>query len=201
MVALYAALLLFSTSTLAQDHGPKISQCNADPASPLSYVALPGHPFSTVSTKDGCWLFVSITSSNPKSLSGVVLLKRSAGQITLKKTFAVSGEPSGLVHTHDGKMLIMADDNLVVFMDVDAMTPDGGRLYTTSQTAPQSLGWPIECKPEGVDPATARYPQGAISQSPDGRTLFVANYNSNELEVIDLNRLSPEQPKPVAIQR
>jgi len=43
-------------------------------------------------------------------------------------------------------------------------SPDGRWLYTTSQIAPESFGWPVECKPEGQDPATAkpRYPQGAI---------------------------------------
>ncbi|HEX6185371.1 MAG TPA: hypothetical protein VFZ44_15910, partial [Pyrinomonadaceae bacterium] len=43
-------------------------------------------------------------------------------------------------------------------------SPDGRWLYTTSQRAPERLKWPIECKPEGADPATAqpRYPQGAI---------------------------------------
>ena len=43
-------------------------------------------------------------------------------------------------------------------------SPDGRWLYTTSQIAPESFGWPVECKPEGADPATAkpRYPQGAI---------------------------------------
>jgi DNA-binding beta-propeller fold protein YncE len=33
-----------------------------------------------------------------------------------------------------------------------------------------------------------------INQSPDGRTLFVSNYLSNELELIDLTRLAPERP-------
>jgi DNA-binding beta-propeller fold protein YncE len=407
--ALYAALLLLSSSVPAQERGAKTSQCNASPAAPVSYVSLPGHPFSTVSTRDGCWLFVSITTSNPKSPNGVALLKRSAGQITLKQSFAVEGEPTGMVLTHDGKLLIVADDNYVVFMDVDVMiagtgdpilgyisdgdfpgsvyvnvtaddkflfvsdeaveaitvidlqkaraggfkesaivgkiptgiapialtfSTDGRWLYTTSQIAPKNLGWPVECKPEGADPATAtpRNPQGAIivvdvararsdpansvvarvpagcspvrlaitpagdrvfvtarnsnallgfdtaklkddtvhaligavplgtapvgvavvnegkqvvatnsnrfsgnrtarqtltvidaakvsagqsalmgtipagafprefGQSPDGRTLFVANYNSNELEVIDLARLPLEQAKPSAAQ-
>jgi DNA-binding beta-propeller fold protein YncE len=37
-------------------------------------------------------------------------------------------------------------------------------LYTTSQSAPAALKWPVECKPEGQDPATAKpnHAQGAI---------------------------------------
>ena len=43
-------------------------------------------------------------------------------------------------------------------------SPDEKWLYTTSEIAPKSFGWPIECKPEGQDPATAKpqYSSGAI---------------------------------------
>ena len=40
-----------------------------------------------------------------------------------------------------------------------------------------------------------------FGQSPDGQTLFIANYNSNELEVIDLKRLPLDRStKPPARQ-
>jgi len=44
------------------------------------------------------------------------------------------------------------------------LSPDERWLYTTSQRAPKSFNWPIACKPEGQDPATAKpeYPEGAI---------------------------------------
>ena len=215
------------------------SPCNAAPASPLAYVPVPGHPFSTVLSKDGCWLFTSLTTSDPRSANGVALFERSGGELRLKKVFPVEGQPTGMVMTHDGKLLIVADDDYVVFMDVARMTAgrgdpilgfisdgdfpgsvyvnvtaddaflfvsgDGassisvinlrdarangfkpsaivGRipvgvapialtfsndqrwLYTTSQIAPKTLDWPIECKPEGADPATSapKNPQGVI---------------------------------------
>src|SRR5438067_4220203 len=233
-----AALLTLFLAATASAQG-RASQCDAALGAPVSYVQLPGHPFSTVSSPDGCWLFVSLTSSNPKSSNGVAVLSRGRGQITLKKVFPVEAEPTGMTITHDGKLLIVADGDYVVFMDTGQMTegrgdpilgyikdgdfpgsvyvnttaddkflfvsdegaetitvidlqkaraegfkesaivgkipvgdapialtfsPDGRWLYTTSQRAPQSLGWPIECKPEGADPATAkpRFPQGAI---------------------------------------
>jgi YVTN family beta-propeller protein len=233
-------VMLFCSSASAQASGTKsTSRCNAAAAEPISYVSLPGHPFSTVAIRDGCWLFVSLTSSNPKSANGVAMLSRAAGRITLKKVFPVESSPTGMVITHDGKLLIVADDEYVVFMDVLRMTsgqgdpilgyisdgrfsgsvyvnvtaddkflfvsdentekitvinlekaraegfketarvgtipvgmapialtfsPDGKWLYTTSQIAPKSLNWPIACKPEGADPATAKeeYAQGAI---------------------------------------
>src|SRR5919109_910382 len=97
------------------------SQCNAAMSAPVSYVQLPGRPFSTVSSPDGCWLFVSLTSSNPKSSNGVAVLSRNRGQITLKKVFQVEAEPTGMTVTHDGKLLVVADGDYVVFMDTAQM--------------------------------------------------------------------------------
>ncbi|MBV9928991.1 MAG: beta-propeller fold lactonase family protein [Acidobacteria bacterium] len=215
-------------------------QCNAPMKEAVSFVPLPGHPFSTVSSPDGCWLFVSVTSSSPRSFNGVALLRRRNGEVKLEKVFPVEAEPTGMTLTHDGKLLVVADGDYVVFMDAARMTsgangdpllgyirdgdspgsvyvnttpddkllfvsdenaeavtvvnlqkaraegfkesaivgriptggapialtfsPDGRWLYTTSQIAPENLKWPIECKPEGQDPAKAqpRFPQGAI---------------------------------------
>src|SRR2546423_8813239 len=109
-----AALLVLCLAAAARAQGGA-SQCNAAMGAAVSYVALPGHPFSTVSSPDGCWLFVSLTSSNPKSANGVALLSRNKGQITLKQVFAVEAEPTGMTLTHDGKLLIVADGDYVVF--------------------------------------------------------------------------------------
>ena len=121
------AMLLVTSSGFAQNKGGKpMSSCNEPAADPISYVSLPGHPFSTVASKDGCWLFVSVTSTNPKSANGVAMLSRAHGKITLKKVFSVEAGPTGMVMTHDGKLLIVADDDYVVFMDVASMTSGCG---------------------------------------------------------------------------
>lgn len=294
-------VMLFSLSASAQGSRPGLpSRCNAAAAQPVSFIALPGHPFSTVASNDGCWLFVSITSSNPRSANGVAMLSRAEGRVTLQRVFPVEAEPTGMVMTHDGKLLIVADGEYVVFMDVLRMTsgqgdpilgyfsdgnfagsvyanvtaddkllfvsdentetitvinlekaraegykesakigkipvgiapialtfsPDGKWLYTTSQIAPKSLKWPVACKPEGADPATAKeqYPQGAIivvdvgraqtdpansvvasvpagcspvrlAISPGGDRVFVTARNSNALLAFDTNaiRTNPE---------
>src|SRR5690242_9687539 len=105
----FAALLTLFAASVAHAQGPS-SQCNAATGEPVSYVQLPGHPFSTASSPDGCWLFVTLTSSNPKSFNGVAVLSRRSGQITLKKVFPVEASPTGMVITHDGKTLVVADD-------------------------------------------------------------------------------------------
>ena len=289
-------VLLLTATTFAQNGDTKrASQCNAPSTDPISYVPLPGHPFSTIASKDGCWLFVSVTSSNPKSANGVAMLSRANGRIILKKVFSIEAGPTGMVMTHDGKLLIVADDDYVVFLDVMNMTtgrgdpilgyisdgdfsgsvyvnvtgddkflfvsdentetitvinlekarsegfkdnakvgkiptgaapialtfsPDERWLYTTSQSAPKSFNWPIACKPEGQDPATAKpqYPEGAIivvdvnraktdpagsvvskvpagcspvrmAISPGGDRVFVTARNSNALLAFDTTAL------------
>ncbi|HEX8069237.1 MAG TPA: hypothetical protein VF546_04745 [Pyrinomonadaceae bacterium] len=95
-------------------------------------------------------------------------------------------------------------------------SPDGRWLYTTSQVAPDSYGWPAECRPEHADPATAqpRFPQGAViviavaraetdpanavvakvpagcnpvrlALAPDGARAYVTARNSNALLAFD----------------
>jgi DNA-binding beta-propeller fold protein YncE len=206
-----------------------------------------------------------------------------------------------MVMTHDGKLLIVADDEYVVFMDVMRMTsgsgdpilgymsekgssgrvyanvtpddkflfvsdentetisvinlqkaraegfkgtaqvgkipvgiapialtfsPDGKWLYTTSQLAPKSLNWPVACKPEGADPATAKveYAEGAIivvdvvraqtdpahsivanipagcspvrlAISPSGDRVYVTARNSNALLAFDTDALRSNTEK------
>src|SRR5258708_2087141 len=119
-------LLLTATTFAHNGETERASRCNAAPTDPISYVPLPGHPFSTISSKDGCWLFVSVTSSNPNSANGVAMLSRMDGRIVLKKVFPIEAGPTGMVMTHDGKLLIVADDDYVVFLDVIRMTAVSG---------------------------------------------------------------------------
>jgi DNA-binding beta-propeller fold protein YncE len=291
-----AIALLSTLTTYAQNNSVKgTSQCNAAATDSISYVPLPGHPFSTIASKDGCWLFVSVTSKDPRSANGVAVLSRSQGKIALERVTPVEASPTGMIMTHDGKVLIVADDDYVVFLDVIRMTTGHGDpilgyisdgdssgsvyvnvtaddktlfvsdentatitvinlekaradgfkdsakvgkiavgdapialtfssderwLYTTSQGAPKSFNWPIACKPEGQDPATAKvqYPEGAIivvdvtraktdpansvvskvpagcspvrmAGSPSGDRVFVTARNSNALLAFDTTAL------------
>jgi DNA-binding beta-propeller fold protein YncE len=229
-----------ASSCLGQPNAPATpSNCNLPAPNPITYISVPGHPFGTAVTKDGCWLFVSLSTANPRSPNGVALLQRSGGKVTLKKVFPLGEDTAGLVLTHDNKLLIVANNTFVTFMDVSRMlsgqgdpiagyirdgrfpssvevavtsddkflfvsdeseqsitvidlekaragsfnsssivgripvgeapialvfSPDEKLLYTTSEAAPEGFGWPVECKPEGQDPATSKpvLPQGAI---------------------------------------
>ena len=290
-----ALLVLFVSLSAVGQEGAQRSVAPDSNASAISYVSLPGHPFSTVTTRDGRWLFVSLTTANPKSVNGVAMLSRDGGKTTLEKVFLVEGEPTGMVMTHDDKLLIVADGDYVVLLDVGRMiarsddpivgyisdgdfpgsvyvnvtgddkflfvsdegiqtitvinlqkarqegfkesaivgkipvgiapialtfSPDGRWLYTTSEIAPKSFGWTVDCKPEGEDPAktTPQNPQGAVvvvdvaraetdpanavvsrvpagcspvrlAITPSGDRVFVTARNSNALLAFDTEKL------------
>ena len=125
-----AAVIVVASASVAGEQPPvSNADCNQPAPTALTTVPLPGHPFSIVSTQDGCWLFVSLTSVDPKS-NGVAVLRRALGTIAMTRMFAIEGRegrpplrpgPSGMVITHDGQLLIAANDDDVVFLDVKSM--------------------------------------------------------------------------------
>jgi YVTN family beta-propeller protein len=157
------------------------SPCNAAPASALSYAPVPGHPFSTVLSRDGCWLFASLTTSDPRSANGVALFERSGGQLRLRKVFPVEGQPTGMVMTHDGKLLIVADDDYVVFMDVARMIAGRGDPI---------LGFISD----GDFPGSVY-----VNVTADDSFLFVSDEGASSISVINLRDARANGFKPSAI--
>jgi hypothetical protein len=69
-----------------------------------------------VPSKDGCWVFVSLTGRGENS--GIAVLKRSQGNVQLARVIPLQSSPTGITVTHDGKLLIAAATNSAVFVDV-----------------------------------------------------------------------------------
>src|SRR5436309_5758443 len=175
-------LLFMMLSALSGFAQSRPIDCNRPAPDPVTFVSLPGHPFGTVATKDGCWLFVAMTSSNPRSLNGVAMLKRSGGSITLQKVFSVEAGPTGAVLTHDNKLLILADDEYVTFMDVDRMIAG-----------------------KSDDPILGFIRDGRFSGSvyanltADDKFLFVSDENAATITVINLQKARSENFQASAI--
>src|SRR5437773_1608525 len=87
---LLAAIIVGQTRTSA----PPVSRCNAAAPDPVTFFGMPGHPFNPAVSSDGCWLFVSVITTNPKSVNGVALLSRADGQLKLKQVFMIEGGPT-----------------------------------------------------------------------------------------------------------
>ena len=180
-IALITVLLISSAGSQQRKSNPSNSECNAPPSSPIEYASLPGHPFSTITTKDGCWLFVSLTSASPRSGNGVALLSRSRGRIKLERFFLVEAEPTGMVLTHDGKLLIVADGDYVVFMDAARMI---------SGKDDPILGYISD----GDFPGSVY-----VNVTADDKFLFVSDESAQSISVINLQKARAEGFKQTAI--
>jgi hypothetical protein len=79
------ALTLLATA-LTVTAQAQTGDCNAPAPSPSVTLPLPAAPFMVVPSKDGCWVFVSLTGRGENS--GIAVLKRSGGKIELVYRFA-----------------------------------------------------------------------------------------------------------------
>jgi DNA-binding beta-propeller fold protein YncE len=147
------------------------ADCNSPAKEALRNVKLPGHPFSTISSADGCWLFVSLGSSSPLEANGVAVLRRNGNDdIKLVRVVPVESSPSGMVMTHNGKMLIAADDEFVVFLDVQKMISGSGDAI---------LGFLRDQRDAG-----SIY----VNVTRDDKYVFVSDENTASITVIDLEK-------------
>lgn len=107
---------LVAALTLTVGLAAQTGDCNQPAASPAVSLSLPAPPFTAVPSADGCWVFVSMTGGRGGQ-PGIGVVKRWGGTLTLAHTVAVSPAPTGLVLTHDGKLLIAAAGSSIEFFD------------------------------------------------------------------------------------
>ena len=158
-----ACILLMTAFTMTAQTQP--SGCNAPAASPSVTISLPGPPFMVQSSKDGCWVFVSLTG---RGNSGIAVLKRSGGNVELARVVPLPSSPTGITLTHDGKLLIAAATTAAVFVDVQKMIEGAADAV-------------VGAIPGG---------RGSIyaNTTADDKVLFVAEENGQAITVIDLER-------------
>lgn len=148
---------------------PLSSDCNAAPKEAISFASLPGHPFGSAITKDGCHLFVSIPGKRTK-VNGIAMLQRSGGKVEMEKIFTLEDRPTQMILTHDEKLLIVAAFSAIVFLDVDKMIaredkPVLGVIH------------------EGEEAGSI-----AVDVTGDDRFLFVSEEQAESITVIDLQQ-------------
>jgi len=144
--------------------------CNATNASPSVTIALPTRPFAVAVSRDGCWVFVSgLGAAGQKA--GIAVLKRAEGRIELSRTVPIgSAAALGMALTHDGRLLVVAASDAVVFLDVARMT-SGAR-----------------------NPVLGSFSDGSGAASvyanitADDKLLFVSDEGRHSITVIDLER-------------
>lgn len=133
-----------------------------------THVAVPGHPFATVATADGCWLFVSIVADGNRG--SVAVLRNHGGAFALDHVLALKGRGHGESLTIDGRVLLVAADDDTAVLDVAGLEHgDANPLLGMLHDGPNS---------------------GAIytAVTPDDRLLFVSDENARRISVFDLAR-------------
>ena len=110
--ALVVLLLLIRIAAAARQPG-----CNDSGSAPELTVATPGHPFSVIPSIDGCWLFVSLTSSGPASQNGIAIFERRAGNVRFRRVLPLDSPAKGMALSPDGSLLVVAAMDHVFFVD------------------------------------------------------------------------------------
>jgi DNA-binding beta-propeller fold protein YncE len=123
-----AALLLTlvaAPAARAQSSVPD-SACNVPAKDPIVQFDMAGKPFEPVISANGCWIFVTLTESDRANGGGVAVVHRTGGSLTIARTIAIQGNPTGAVLTHDGKLLIVADGAYLAFLDATRLESGDG---------------------------------------------------------------------------
>jgi DNA-binding beta-propeller fold protein YncE len=172
MLRSVAGIVILTALTVAAKAQP--GDCNAPAASPSVTIPLPASPFMVAPSKDGCWVFVSLTGRGENS--GIAVLKRSGGEVKLVRVVPLESAPTGIRLTHDGKLLIAAATTSAIFVDTQKAI-DG---------APEAVVGSI---PGG---------RGSIyaNTTADDKLLFVSEENGEAITVIDLERARHDGYKP-----
>ena len=170
----------------------RATACNQPASEPVTFVDVPGHPFTPVLTKDGCWIFVSLSNPKDGPPSGVGVLHRTGGTVSLVRVVATDGGPAGMVLTHDGKVLIGALDDRIVFLDTSRMISGEGEAVLGYFREPEYHGELGEMK---ITTPGAVY----VNVTSDDHWLFVSDEWAQRITVIDLQKAQSSGFKEVSV--
>jgi DNA-binding beta-propeller fold protein YncE len=159
-----------SRPAAAQQPNPT-STCNVATPEPITFVDVPGTPFQALPSADGCWVFVSMPGSQKKGSSKIGVLRRGGGRLVMERVMPIDGNATGMVLTHDGQTLIVADGPRIAFVEVE-------KLVKTNASA--VLGYLDE---------PGRLGRIYANVTSDDKTLFVADENAETISVVDLAKI------------
>ena len=143
--------------------------CNERAATASETVKVPGRPFGVVPSRDGCWLFASMVGPQAEN-RGIAVLQRGGGRVSVTRVVTLASAPTGIVLTHDGKLLIAATGDGVTFVDVGKMTSGAGDAVV------------------GAFSDGARSGSVYVNVTADDKVLFVSEEAASVVTVIDLER-------------
>jgi DNA-binding beta-propeller fold protein YncE len=170
----------------------------------LAVARVPSPPFDAIPSEQGCWIFASLMGGQPRhgrtKPAGIAVLRLRGGRITAVRLFPLSPpNPLGLVLTHDGKLLIVADARYVYFLGTQRLIHDKpntivGAIHdreSSAFTATRGSGPVTDAKSRrrNLCRAGALCPLSSyVAVTPDDRVLFVSDEASAQVSVINLQK-------------
>ncbi len=137
----------------------------------ITHVPLLGSAFQALPTPDGAWVLVSLTMPDAGS-PGISVYRRTDGGFAFVHLAALDAAPTGMVLTHDAKLLVVAAGNRLAFLDVERLT---------AGTDGALLGYLDE-------PTTTRRGLGRVyvNVTPDDQFMFASDERARTITVINL---------------
>ncbi|HEX4270219.1 MAG TPA: hypothetical protein VHZ32_02495, partial [Rhizomicrobium sp.] len=191
-------VLLVPTAHAQTVHDHAAADCAHPPAQPVMQIALPGHPFSAIPSRDGCSIFVSLTGQT----SHLLVLSRASGAVTITHDITAKGGLTGMRLSPDGKLLAAANQAGITLFDTAKLvagdanpeigylndSPDAGSVYTIfsadgrlvfisdERTHGLTVHDLAAVAATGKDSIVGRIPTGnapvGLALSPDGKLLY-----------------------------
>lgn len=157
------------------------ARCDQTAVQPVAVIELPGSPFQAIPSADGCHVFVSLVGpvepGDPRRPpqpaapnGGVAVVSRVGVEPSVTSVVTLEGSPYGMVLTHDGRLLIVASDDRVAFIDSVALTANSPNAI---------LGYLNDAPMAGRVYANV---------TPDDRWLFLSDESARTISVVDLRK-------------
>jgi hypothetical protein len=111
-------LAAFPAANAFAQETPSPASCSEPLHQPIAVFDVDHAPRFALSTRDGCWIFVTTFAADGIE-AGVVVMKRSMGTLERVRFVPLGDVAFGMTLTHDQNVLIVGGDHKTAFLDVE----------------------------------------------------------------------------------
>jgi DNA-binding beta-propeller fold protein YncE len=177
-----ATLLLAAAPVLmpGRERTSAVADCNAPARDSITMLEVPGSPFQALPSADGCWIFVSLANV-AGSHASIAVVHREGGKASIERVIGLSGNPTGMQLTHDGRLLVVAAGNRLAFVDANKAASGQRDAVLGYLDEPGTLG------------------RIYVNVTADDKYAFVADERASTITIVDLAAAVREGFRPSAI--
>jgi DNA-binding beta-propeller fold protein YncE len=148
-----------------------------------SKIKLDGHPFQSLPTADGCWIFVSVQGGKGWSSGSITILKNEAGHFERFGSPRLPATPHGIAFSRDERYLVVAADEEVDVLDTKALL-SGAARYVVGRL-------PLDRNAGAIN----------VALTPDDSALFVAEEDIGKAAYIDFKAAESKGFRNVSVAK